>query len=132
MPLALTIFAVIIFVASVSSVLFPAELLLSAREMIVGSGVWWAAGVRLILAVLLWFSAPVSRTPITFRVFAILAFLGAVLIVVMGSEGTLQLVDWLASWPLWGIRLVSAVGVAFGVFLLWSVTRKRDDARQVA
>jgi hypothetical protein len=128
MPIALAIFAVLIAVASASGVLFPAEILSFAREMIVGSGWWWAAGARLILAVLLWFSAPVSRTPITFRVLAILALLGATFIVAVGSEGVLEIVDWLATWPLWGVRLESAVGVVFGVFLLWSVTRKRADA----
>ena len=128
MPIALAVFAVLIALASASGVLFPAEILSFAREMIVGPGIWWAAGARLILAVLLWFSAPVSRTPITFRVLAILALLGATFIVAVGSEGVLQIVDWLASWPLWGVRLESAVGVAFGAFLFWSVKRKRADA----
>jgi hypothetical protein len=109
-------------------VLFPAEVLSFAREMIVGSGVWWAAVARLILAVLLWFSAPASRTPITFRVLAVLALLGATFIVAVGTEGMLEIVDWLASWPLWGVRLESAVGVAIGVFLLWSVSGRRADA----
>ena len=127
MSIILTIFAVFITLSSASGVLFPAEILSFVREMIDGPGIWRAAGARLILAVLLWFSAPASRTPITFRVLAILALLGATFIVVVGTEGVLEVVEWLAIWPLWGVRLASALGVAFGAFLLWSVTRKRAE-----
>ena len=128
MPIALKILAVLIAVVSASGVLFPAEVLSYARELFVGPGWWWAAVVRLILAVLLWFSAPVSRTPTTFRVLAVLVLFGAIFIVVTGAEGVLEIIDWLSSWPLWGVRLESFVGVAFGVFLFWSVTQKRADA----
>jgi len=115
-------------VASVSVIMFPSEVLSSVREIIVSSGVWWAASARVFLAVLLWFSAPASRTPITFKVLAIMATLSAVFLVVIGSEGMLELIEWFASWPLSGVRLVSSVGVAFGLFLLWSIFSKRADA----
>ena len=128
MSKALAVFAVFIAVASASGVLFPAELLSFAREMVSGTGIWWAAGARLVLAVLLWFSAPKSRTPITFRVLAILALFGATFIVVVGSEGVLEIVDWFYTWPLWAISLESLIGVAFGAFLFWTVTTKRADA----
>ena len=128
MPIALAIFAVFIVFASGSAVLFPAELLSFVREEILGTGLWWAAGARLILAVLLWFSAPVSRTPITFKVLAIIALMGAIFIVAVGSECMLEILDWFATWPLWGFRLQSSVGVAFGVFLLWSLSRKQATA----
>ena len=127
MPIALAIFAVIIVVASAIAIVFPFELLNYVVEVLAGLGIWWAASTRLLLAVLLWFSAEASRTPITFRVLAILALLGATFIVVVGTEGVLEVVEWLAIWPLWGVRLASALGVAFGAFLLWSVTRKRAE-----
>ncbi len=128
MPTAITIFAVFIIVASGYAAIFPSELLSFVREVIAGSGLWWAAAGRLVLAVLLWFSAPVSRTPITFKVLAVLALMGAIFLIIIGSEGVLQLIDWFASWPLWGVRLQSTLGVLFGMFLLWSVSRKRAAA----
>ena len=128
MSILLAIFSVLMLVASVSAIMFPSEVLSSVRELIVGSGIWWAASARVILAVLLWFSAPASRTPITFQVLAIMATLSAVFLVVIGSEGMLEFIDLFGSWPLWGVRLASTLGVAFGLFLLWSIFSKRADA----
>ena len=93
-----------------------------------GTGIWWAVSVRLALAVSLWFSAPISRTPISFKVLAIVAVMGAVYLMVIGSEGMLEIIDWFASWPLWGVRLQSTVGGALGLFLLWSIFSRRADA----
>ncbi len=124
MPKALTIFAAFIVIASGYAAIFPSELLSFVREVIAGPGLWWAAAARLVLAVMLWFSAPVSRTPITFKVLAVLALMGAAFAIIIGPEGMAEDIDWVASWPLWGVRLQSTFGVAFGVFLLWSVSRK--------
>ena len=128
MPIAMAIFAIFIVVASVIAIVFPSELLNYVLEVMVGPAIWWAAAARVLLAVLLWFSAVASRTPITFRVLAILALTSAVFLVVIGSEGLIQIIGWFSSWPLWGVRLPSALGVAFGLFLLWSISGKRADA----
>ena len=128
MPIALAIFAVIIVVASAIAIVFPSELLNYVLEVLAGTGIWWAASIRLLLAVLLWFSAEASRTPITFRVLSMLALAGAVFLMVIGSEGVIHVIDWFNSWPVWGVRLPSTFGVAFGLFLLWSISSKRADA----
>jgi len=124
MAVTLAIFALFIVLASGLTVIFPSELLSFIREAVVGPGVWWAAGARLALAVLLWFSAADSRTPITFKVLSVLAVLGALFLVSIGPDGMLELVDWFASLPHWVLRLQSSLGVVFGVFLLWSLSRK--------
>ena len=128
MPIALAIFAIFIVVASVIAIVFPSELLSYVLEVIAGPGIWWAVAARGLLAVLLWFSAKASRTPITFRVLAILALVSAVFLVVIGAEGLIHIIDWFSSWPLWAVRLPSALGVALGLFLLWSISGKRPDA----
>jgi len=128
MPIILAIFAVFILVASSSAIVFPSQVLLFAHEAMVGSFIWWAASARIFLAILLWFSAAASRTPKTFKVLAVLTVIGAVFLVVMGSERVLDFIEWFATWPQWGVRLLSTVGVAFGLFLLWSIFSKRADA----
>ena len=127
MSIVLAIIAVFMLLASGSAIIFPSEAMSFVRELMVGPGVWWAVSIRVVLAVSLWFSAPTSRTPKTFKVLAGLALMGAVFLVVIGSEGMLEFIDWFASWPLWGVRLQSTVGVAFGLFLLWSIISKRAD-----
>jgi hypothetical protein len=124
MSTVLAIFAALMILASGCAVLFPSEILSFVRELVVDSGVWWAAFGRLVLAVLLWFSASASRTPITFKVLAVLAVMGATFILAIGSEGMLEFIDVGISWPLWAIRLESMLGVAFGSFILWSIYSK--------
>lgn len=125
MAIALAVFAVVIAVASAAAVIFPSEILSYAAEYLTHPGaIWWAAATRLLMAVLLWFSAPVSRTPITFRVLAGVALLATVGFPILGSERLLMLLNWLASQSLWAVRIPSGLGVAFGAFLLWSVSRK--------
>jgi len=128
MPIILAIFAVFILVVSCSAIVFPSEVLLFARDAMIGSFIWWAASARIFLAILLWFSAAASRTPKTFKVLAVLTVMGAVFLVLMGFERMLELIDWFVTWPQWGVRLLSTLGVAFGLFLLWSIFSKRSDA----
>lgn len=128
MPIVLAIFAVFLLLASGSAIIFPSELLSLVREAVAGPGIWWAASARLVLAGLLWFSAPASRTPRSFKALAVIAVMAAVFLVVIGTEGVLEIIDWFDSWPLWGVRLQSTMGVAFGLFLLWSIFSKRTAA----
>ena len=125
MPIALAVFAVFIAVGSVSAVIFPSQVLTLATEFVAEpGGIWWAAAIRLVLAVLLWFSAPVSRTPATFKVMAGIVLIAAIIIPIMGSERMLMLLAWFDSKPLWVVRVPSVLGVALGAFILWSVSRK--------
>jgi hypothetical protein len=129
MPVALAIFAVFITVGSAFAVMFPSDILSFAAEFLAEpGGVWWAAAMRLLLAALMWFSAPVSRTPVTFRVLAGVALLAAVSLPIMGTERMLTILEWYASQPDWVVRLQSSLGLILGGFLLWSVSRRWTDA----
>ena len=72
---------------------WPASILLIARRFMVGPGIWAAAGIRLCLAVSLWFAAPNSLTPTAFRVLACVAPVAAVGLPIMGTDRLLQLID---------------------------------------
>ena len=87
-----------------------------------GLGLWVAVIARLILALLLWFSAPFSHTPVTFQVLAILALVAAIALPIIGVQRILKLLDWVASWQQLAIRLWCLLGVGFGGFLLWSIS----------
>lgn len=117
----LALFSVFMIAGSVYGMIFPTELLSQVSEFIIKS-LWIAVVVRLFLAVLLWFSATRSRTPITFKVLAVLAMLGAVAIPLIGSERLLMLIAWYSELPVWMVRVQISVGLAFGTFLLWSIS----------
>ena len=121
MDITLAIFSTLIIAMSLYGVIWPPRILVIARRFMIGPGIWAAAGIRLLLAVLLWFGAPVSLTPVAFRVLAFIALLAAVGLPIMGTDRLLKLVDRLESWPTIVVRLQGIEGVGFGAFILWSV-----------
>ena len=124
-PVFLALLSMLIIGLSGISVLFPSEAMAQVSELMSEpSGIWVATGMRLLLAILLWFSAPVARTPVTFRVLAVLALAGAIFVFLIDVDGFAEIIAWYSSWPAWGLRLQSLVGVAFGVFMLWSISGK--------
>ncbi len=122
MAIALALFSLIIVLLSVCGVFQPAILTSFVRRFMAGLGLWVAVVARLILALLLWFSAPLSHTPVTFQVLAILALVAAIALPIIGAQRILKLLDWVASWRQLAIRLWCLLGVGFGGFLLWSIS----------
>ena len=119
--LVLVLFSVFIVGICAWGAVFPTRLITFVRGFMNKGGIVAAVGVRLVLAVLLWVAAPVSHTPKVFLALAALALAAAVLIALLGTKRVLALLDRLASWPEIVLRLRCALGVAFGVFLIWSV-----------
>ena len=82
-----------------------------------------AVGVRIVLAVVLWLTASVSKTPLVFQVLAGLSLLGALAIALAGAKRVSRLMARVAAWPPLAIRLQCLLGVAFGAFLIWSIAQ---------
>jgi hypothetical protein len=118
----LAIFSMIIILLSVYGVLQPFNLILFVRGFMAGSGLWVAVAARITLAILLWFSAPLSLTPTTFQALAVLALVAAFALPMIGAQRILKLMEWVESWRHPAIRLWCLSGVAFGGFLLWSIS----------
>lgn len=123
MAIALAIFSLVIVLLSAYGVFRPSILTSFVRGLMAGPGGLWVAVVaRLILALLLWFSAPLSHTPVTFQVLAIVALVDAIALLIIGTQRILKLLDWVAFWRQFAIRLACLLGVGFGGFLLWSIS----------
>ena len=103
-------------------VLSPPWLFLLARRFIGGTGAGGAAAVRLVLAVLLWFSAPVASTPAAFRMLAFVMVMAAIGALVLGKDRVARLADRMAGWPPVLARLPIAIGLALCAFMLWSIS----------
>ena len=103
-------------------VLDPRRLVAIARNLLGSTGVAGAVAVRLLLAALLWFSAPVSSTPGGFRVLALVMLVAAVSALVLGTDRLARLVDRMADWRPVFVRLPIAVGLVLCVFMLWSIS----------
>lgn len=122
MAIALAIFSLVIALLSAYGALHPSNLTSFVRGFMTGHGLWVAVVIRLIFALLLWFSAPLSHTPVTFQVLAIIALVAAIALPIIGAQRILKLVDWVASWRQLTIRLWSLLGVGFGGFIFWSIS----------
>lgn len=123
MVIALAIFSLVIVVLSAYGVFHPTNLTWFVRSFMSNFlGLWLAVVARLVLALLLWFSAPLSYTPVTFQVLAIIALAAAIVLPIIGAQRILKLLDWVASWRQLAIRLWCLLGVGFGGFLLWSIS----------
>lgn len=122
MAIALAILSVAIVVISMYGVLLPNNLIGLIRDITSGKiGLWSAVLVRLLLAVLLWFTAHISRTPTLFKILAALLFLSAIAHVMVGRARLKKFLESLGSWPPWAIRVPCLFGVAMGGFMLWAV-----------
>jgi len=103
-------------------VLNPRWLVMLARRFVGGTGVGGAVAVRLLLAALLWFSAPVASTPATFRALALVMATAAVGALVRGKDRAARIADRMAGRPPLVVRLPIAIGLALCAFMLWSVS----------
>ena len=103
-------------------VLHPRRLIAVAGGVLRGTGVAGAVGVRLLLAALLWFSAPVSSTPGAFRILATVMLVAALSALVLGKDRVVRLVDRMSDWRPIFVRIPIAVGLVLCVFMLWSVS----------
>ena len=128
LPMTLVLANTLAVVSGLLGVLFllgilnPPRMLLVARRFIGGAGAGGAAAVRLLLAALLWFSAPVASTPSAFRMLALVMVMAAVGALVLGKDGVSRLADRMAGWPPALVRLPIAIGLALCAFMLWSIS----------
>ena len=121
---AIVLFGVSILLGAffLSGALVPRQFIALARRFMTGPGIAGAVGVRLLLAFLLWFSAPVATTPAAFRAVSVVVFVAALLIPFLGAAAIVRLIDRIACWPPIAVRMLLSLGLAFSVFVLWSVS----------
>ena len=121
MTIVLSICAGLIVGFSLYGLVLPRKLAALIHAGMTGFGVWLAVVARLVLAVSLWYSAPVSQTPELFRIIAFFALLGAIILAVVPNRHLRAFVDRAAKWPLSRMRLPYLFGIVIGSFFLWSL-----------
>ena len=99
----------------------PFRVIEAARNLLGGTGVAAAVAVRLLLAALLWFSAPVSSAPDAFRVLATVMLVAAISALVLGRDRFARLADHMTRWRPHLLRLPFAIGLTLCAFMLWSI-----------
>jgi hypothetical protein len=113
-------FSLIIVALSGIGFVTPRGYVAFAERFAAGPGVWGGFAIRLALAIALWRAADSAATPAAFRVLAAIVALGATALPVMGQVRFERLVRWGSGQPPWILRSLCGLGIAFGLFLLWS------------
>jgi hypothetical protein len=90
------------------------------------AGLWTASIVRLVFGIALWLVAPSSRTPVVLKVVSVVSVASAVVLLLAGVSYFESILSWWFHQSTVFQRGWSAVAVAGGAFILWSVIVKRS------
>ena len=120
--IALAVLSVLLCVMFLLGLVRPRRFIAWARRVMGGPGRVGPTVVRLLLAALLWLSAPVSATPATFRSMAVVVLASALIRLMLDRAAMSRTLDRMASWPPYATRLPCAAGLALCAFMLWSVS----------
>lgn len=80
-----------------------------------------AVSSRVVLAIILWFAAPLSRHPLVFQVLAVIALIAALTMLIVGKAKLMRMVDWWIERSAAMQRGWLLLGLAFGGYLLWAI-----------
>jgi len=84
-------------------------------------GLWFAAAIRLVFGLGLWFAAPASRAPLLLQVLGVIALIAALVLPFLGVDRFKSLLDWWTKLSPTAMRLNCLVAVAFGAAVLWAL-----------
>lgn len=123
MVLALQIFGAFIALMGLMGLFSPAKLVGVVAALFDGmAGLWVAAGMRLVIGVLMVLTASQSRYPFAFWLIGLIAIVAAVVGLLMGKDRVRKFVMWWVEKPSGFTRLWSIIAIAFGVFVYYGLT----------
>jgi hypothetical protein len=102
-------------------VLAPSRLIDFVNRFGSKGGLWFAAGIRLVFGLALWFAAPASHAPLLLQVLGVLALVAAFVLPFMGVDRFKALIDWWTKLSPTAIRFNCLFAVAFGGVILWAL-----------
>ena len=114
-------FGLLILALSTWGVFQPGKLMALVKSMADKPFMLIAVGTRVLLAIILWFAAPLARHPMVFQGIAIVALIAAFTMLIVGKERLLRMVDWWAERGAATLRGWMLLGLLFGGYLLWAV-----------
>lgn len=112
-----------VFIAALGAlgVASPSRLLGVVRSFQTPAGLYFAAALRVVLGVALFFAAPASRAPELIRILGVVIFVGGLITPLFGLERFRRLLDWWSARGSAFIRAWAAFALAFGFLLAHAV-----------
>jgi hypothetical protein len=121
MTLAVALFGLFVAALGASGVLSPERLLALVTRAQAQLGLYFIAGIRLLIGVAFLLAAPASRAPLYLQVLGGLTLVAAVVTPFFGMRRFEAIVAWLRRRDPRLVRLWSALVLLFGLSLVWAV-----------
>jgi hypothetical protein len=124
MPFAVEIsglLAVFTLLLGVWGFLAPSRIVDFATRWSTQGGLWFAAGIRIVLGLALWFAAPISRAPLLLQVLGVIALVAGVVLPFIGVDRFKALLDWWTNLSPTAMRFSCVFAIAFGAAVLWAL-----------
>ncbi len=118
----------LITVAGVAVLLFPAALLSLAQHPVTPLQLYASAAIRLAIGLLFVVVAPASRAPRLLRVFGGFAFIAGAATLVMGVDRAQAIAGWMSRQPLGIVRSFAVLPLAIGMSILYACRPQRRAA----
>ena len=123
MVLIALLFSGMIVILGLWGFVFPGSIAAFVRSWSSIGGMWLAVAMRLAFAVVLWFSAPLSRTELVLQGLAVVVAISGAVLPLFGYTRFKAFIDWFANHTTIAMRLWCLVAIGVGGFVFWSVVR---------
>jgi len=112
---------VLALLIGVWGVLAPGRVTELVSRFASAGGLWFAAAVRLVFGLGLWFAAPASRAPLLLQVLGVIALIAALVLPFLGVDRFKSLIEWWTKLSPTAVRLNCLLAVAVGAAVLWAL-----------
>jgi uncharacterized membrane protein YidH (DUF202 family) len=115
------VFSLLVVALGAMGLVSPSLAVRVARYFQTPAGLYFAAAVRLVMGVALFFAAPASRAPEVLRILGVVVLVAGVVTLFFGVERFRRLVDW---WSAKGpalVRAQAAFALALGLLLAYAL-----------
>ena len=102
-------------------VLAPSRLVDFATRFGTAGGLWFAAGIRVVFGLALWFAGPASRASLLLQVLGAITLVAGVMLPFIGVDRFKALLDWWTKLSPTAMRIWCVFAVAFGAAILWAL-----------
>jgi len=102
-------------------ILAPSRIVDFATRFGTTGGLWFAAGIRVVFGLALWFAGPASRAPLLLQVLGAITLVAGMMLPFIGVDRFKALLDWWTKLSPTVMRIWCVFAVAFGAAILWAL-----------
>lgn len=124
MKVAALLIALFVILLGVTGLVAPQRLLAAAEYTVTPGGLYAAAAIRLAIGIILLFAANGSRFPRTLRVMGVLALIGGIGTLFLGTGRAREIADWATANGTIVIRAFGLFAIAVGSFIAYAVDNR--------